>query len=53
MVCGETSVFGVRTINTRYGKNALVLSANVGGTYIYHRATKRGALAALKKREYG
>jgi hypothetical protein len=53
IVCREISVFGVRTINTRYGKNVQVLSVNVGGTCSYHRAIKRGALAALKKWEYG
>jgi hypothetical protein len=52
-VCRETSVFGVRTINTRNGKNEQVFVVNVGRTCSYHWAIKSGALAPLKKMEYG
>jgi len=53
IVCRETSVYGVRTINTRYRKNANALSVKVGGTSSYQRAMERGALAALREWEYG
>jgi len=53
IVCRETSVFGVRTINTWYGKNADVLSVKVGGTSSYQRTMERGALTAFREWEYG